>query len=253
MLPALVICGISGAIMLSIEAGHRFGIRQRSRDGAKFRDVHRTVEGSIFGLMALLLGFTFSGAASRFENRRKLAIDEANAIGTTYLRLDLLPLATQPEVREDLRLYLGSRLALYDAIPNLDAVNAARDRCSVLQTRIWQEVVTALRDSGPPDKTLVLTSLNEMLDLANSRTIALTTHLPTPIFFMLGLTVIASSALVGHSMSASAPRDWFSTISLALVLGFALYMILDYEYPRVGFIRLDPMDQVLVDTLNKMK
>jgi hypothetical protein len=123
----------------------------------------------------------------------------------------------------------------------------------VLQTRIWQEVVTALRDSGPPDKTLVLTSLNEMLDLANSRTIALTTHLPTPIFFMLGLTVIASSALVGYSMSASAPRDWFSTISLALVLGFALYMILDYEYPRVGFIRLDPMDQVLVDTLNKMK
>jgi hypothetical protein len=252
MLPTFVFCGILAVILLSMEAGHRIGKHRRSRDGGQFRGVHTAVEGSIFGLMALLLGFTFSGAASRFDNRRKLAVDEANAIGTTYLRLDLLPLETQPEIREDFRMYVRSRLAVYKEIPDVVAVRAALDRSSVLQAKIWQEATTALRNSGPPDKTLVLSSLNEMLDLAMVRTVALTTHLPTPVFFMLGLTVIASTALVGHSMSVYEPRDWISTISLVAVLGFAVYMILDYEYPRVGFIRIDPTDQVLADTLNEM-
>ena len=252
MLPALVICGLIAAILLSINVGHWIGIR-RSRDAGKFRPLHATVEGAIFGLMALLLGFSFSGAASRFENRRKLAIDEANAIGTTYLRLDLLPKAAQPEIREDFRTYLRSRLAVYEQIPDLGAVRSALDRSSVLQAKIWKEVTTALRDSGPPDKTLVLTSLNEMLDLAMTRTVALAAHLPTPVFFMLGLAVIASSILAGHSMSVSEPRDWVSTLSLAVVLGLAVYLILDYEYPRIGVIRIDRLDDVLVDTLNEMK
>src|ERR1041384_3815473 len=121
-----IICAVIGIILLSTEAGHRLGTRRRSRDAGKFQAVHPTVEGAIYAVMALLLGFTFSAAASRFENRRKLVIDEANAIATTYLRLDLLPPETQPEIREDFRNYLRSRLAVYEGIPDLDARSEER-------------------------------------------------------------------------------------------------------------------------------
>ena len=253
ILSGLALCTLIGTILLSIDVGHRIGVRRRLRSAQRFRPVHPAIEGAVFGLMGLLIGFTFSGAGSRFENRRKLAIDEANAIGTTYLRLDLLPAAMQSELREDFRKYVRSRLVVYQQIPDFQAVKAALDRNSILQAKIWKAAVGALRDSSPPDKTLLLSSLNEMLDIAMTRSVALTTHPPAAIFVMLGLTVIVSSILAGYSMSASETRDWMSTITLAVVLGLAVYLILDYEFPRVGFLRIDHLDQVLVDTLNEMK
>src|SRR5690348_2706583 len=90
-LSALVVCGLIGVVLLSVELGHRLGVRQRSRSPHTIPTVHATIEASVFGLMGILIGFTFYGAASRFDNRRALAVKEANAIGTTYLRLDLLP------------------------------------------------------------------------------------------------------------------------------------------------------------------
>jgi hypothetical protein len=253
VLSSLALCALIGGILFSIDIGHRIGVRRRLQNAQRFRPVHPAIEGAVFGLMGLLIGFTFSGAGGRFENRRKLAVDEANAIGTTYLRLDLLPPATQPRLREDFRKYVRSRLTVYQQIPDLPAVRAALDRTAVLQAKLWEGVVEALRDSTPPDKTLVLSSLNEMLDLAMTRSVALTTHPPAAIFVMLGLTVVASSILAGYSMTASETRDWMSTITLAVVLGLAVYLILDYEFPRVGFLRIDHLDQVLVDTLNEMK
>ena len=70
---------------------------------------------------------------------------------------------------------------------------------------------------------------------------------------MLGFTVIASSALAGYTMSNSGTRDWLSIIVFALILGTTAYVILDYEFPRVGSIRIDPLDQVLAETLKRMK
>jgi hypothetical protein len=253
ILSSLMVCGLIGGVFLSTEAGHRIGIRRRRRNEDNFPAVHPAVEGSVFGLMALLLGFSFNGAASRFENRRQLVVAEANAIGTAYLRLDLIPAEAQPEMREHFRTYVRSRLAVYREIPDVEAVSAAVNRSSVLQTRLWDEAVEALRGSAPSEKSLLLNSLNQMLDLARARTVAFTTHPPPAIFLMLGFTVIASSVLAGYSMSASEKRDWMSTITLAVVLGLAVYLILDYEFPRVGFVRLDPVDQVLADTLNGMK
>lgn len=253
VLSGLVVCGLIGGVFLSTDFGYRIGIRRRVRNDHTFRAVHPAIEGSVFGLMALLLGFSFNGAASRFEVRRQLVIQEANAIGTTYLRLDLLPPETQPEIREHFRTYVHSRLAVYQKIPDLEAVGAALNRSSLLQAKIWRETVQALKGSAPSEKNLLLNSMNQMLDFAKARTVALTTHPPPPVFLMLGLTVIASSALSGYSMSASERRDWMSMIILAVVLGLAMYLILDYEFPRVGFLRLDPVDQVLADTLGAMK
>ena len=248
----LVIFGLVAGILLSIEAGYQIGLRRRAHLPAGVRGVSPTLEASVFGLMGLLIAFTFYGAGARFDIRRNLVAQEANTIGTAYLRLDLLPEEAQPALRDVFREYLRSRLAVYQAIPDIKAVKAALERSAALQSKVWSDAVDAARGSGPAEKTLVLSSLNEMIDITTIRTVALITHPPAGVFALLVLTVIVSSALAGYTVSASGIRDWVSPIAFALVLGAAIYVILDYEFPRMGLVRVDSVDQVLAETLKKM-
>lgn len=252
ILAGLCICGLIGGILVCVESGYRLGTRWRRNRPGTAPAVHPTIEASVFGLMGILIGFTFYGAGSRFENRRQLAVREANAIGTTYLRLDLLPPEWRPELQEQFRTYLHARLDVERQIPNLAAVKAALDRSSDLQQKLWKDTVAAAKESGPAEKTLVLNALNETIDITTDRTVALVTHPPIAVYIMLGLSVITASALAGYTMSTSVGRDWMSIATLAVVLGMAIYVIVDYEFPRVGLLRID-VDQVLVETLEKMK
>ena len=164
--------------------------------------------------MGLLIGFTFYGAGSRFDARRNLIVREANAIETTYLRLDLLPPETQPELRQDFRTYVHSRLDLYRKIGDSKSLDAAMHQSFVLQRSVWKKTVDATKEITPAEKSLVLTTLNQMIDITTEQTVALVTHPPTAVFAMLGLLVIASSALVGYTMSSFPVRDWVSTLVL---------------------------------------
>ena len=96
---------IVGLLVASIEFGRR--IRSRSRE-QKFSSGPGVIDGAVFGLMALLLGFSSSGAVSRFDARRELIVQETNAVGTAWLRVDLLPEAAQPQIRDDFRTYLDN-------------------------------------------------------------------------------------------------------------------------------------------------
>jgi hypothetical protein len=145
VLPILVLFGLFAAVLLAIEAGHRPGIRRRSRMPQGTKLVHPAVESSVFALMGLLIAFTFYGAGSRFDARRNLIVREANAIGTTYLRLDLLPPETQPELRQDFRTYVRSRLDVYRKIADFKALNAALDQSSTLQHSVWKKTVDATK------------------------------------------------------------------------------------------------------------
>jgi hypothetical protein len=247
----LVLCGLIAAVLLSIEMGRSLGRRRRLLDPPGAPRVNRTVEASIFGLMGILIGFTFYGAGTRFDNRRNLTVLEANAIGTAYLRIDLLPVESQPEIREGFRDYVRSRLSVNQKIPDIQAMQAALAHSSALQDNIWRKSVDAAKTVGPAEKALVLASLNTMIDITTDSTVALQTHPPAAVFAMLALTVATSSALAGYMM-ASSGRDWISSITFAVVLGTAVYVILDYEYPRIGLIRIDPVDQVLAETLERM-
>ena len=252
VLTVAIVCGFVLAILLSVEVGYQWGIRRWRSVPRKERTFSSTMEASIFGLMGLLIAFVFYGAGSRFENRRNLVVQEANAIGTAYLRLDLLPSDTQPELREDFRKYVQARLAVYQKIPDVKAVNAALDQSAALQNNVWKKAIEATKQTGPAEKSLVLGSLNAMIDITTDRTVALSTHPPAAVFAMLAVAVIASSALAGYTMSVGGIRDWVPMIVYAFVVGTAMFVILDYEYPRAGVIRVDPVDKVLVQTLKRM-
>jgi hypothetical protein len=125
----------------------------------------------VFGLLGLLVAFTFSGAASRFEDRRHLITTEANAIGTAYLRIDLLPADAQPELKELFRRYVDVRWATYRDLADQTATNAKLTEGAALQGNIWAKALTACRRPEAPAQAtmLLLPALNEMIDIVTTR------------------------------------------------------------------------------------
>ena len=98
------------------------------------------IDAAVYGLLGLLIAFTFSGAASRFEARRHLITEEANAIGTAYLRLDMLSAEAQKSLKEKFRIYVDSRLSAYRDVSDREATKAALARSAAIQSEIWSEV-----------------------------------------------------------------------------------------------------------------
>jgi hypothetical protein len=204
--------------------------------------------------MGLLLAFTFSAAVSRFEVRRQLIVQETNAIGTAYLRLDLLPPGDQPELREDFRRYVDARLSVYRKLPDLEASRAEMSKATALQGQIWSRAVAGCKELNSPAVTsLVLSSLNEMIDITTTRSVAIWSHPPAIIFVLLFVLVLASSLLAGYGMSAGRGHSWLHMLGFAFTMALAVYVIADIEFPRVGLVRIAYVDQVLVDLRNSMR
>src|SRR5262245_60117007 len=139
-----------------LEIGRRLGLRRLARDPEGAQAGSGTIDGAVFGLLGLLIAFTFSGAAARFDARRSMIVEEANSIGTAWLRLDLVPPASQPPLREKFRQYLEARLAGFQKIPDIPAAKREFARAAAVQTEIWSQAVAACNQSGSPPATMLL-------------------------------------------------------------------------------------------------
>ncbi len=242
-----------GGMLLLLEVGRLLAVRRQERDGDGARASLATVEGAVFALMGLLIAFTFSGASSRFEQRRDLVVEEANAIGTAWLRIDLLPDAVQPDIRARFRSYLDSRLAVYRSVTDFEATRAALERSNQIQAELWRAAIEACGDPPLPQATMLLVpALNQMIDITTSRTMATRFHQPTVIFAVLITLALLASLLAGYGMAGPRRQRWLHMIGFAAITSTAIYVILDLEYPRLGMIRVDDADQVLIDLRQSM-
>ena len=240
-------------MVIMIELGRFLGQRRKSDDASQ---TGRTaIGGAVYGLLALLIAFTFSGAATRFDSRRYLIVDEANAIGTAYLRLDLLPPDAQPGLRDLFRRYVDSRIATYQKVPDTAAVQAELDRGIAIQGEIWQQGIAGCRRPENPPATcnLLVPALNSMIDLNTSRTMANKIHPPEVVFAMLLSLALIAALLTGYDLSHAAKRDWIHVLGFAVILSVTVYVILDIEYPRLGFFRIDAIDEVMRQLRASMK
>jgi hypothetical protein len=254
LLGTLLVLGILLGMFCMLELGRRLGLRRMARDPEGAKAGAGAVEAAVFALMGLLIAFTFSGAAARFDNRRELLVEEANCIGTAWLRLDLLPAAAQPSLREKFRQYTDARLAVFRELPDLAAAKVELDRATVLQNEIWTQALEACRASSAPSTTmLVVPALNQMFDMATTRTMSSRMHPPMIIYAMLGLLLLAGSLLAGYHMGEGKARSWFHSFAFVVAIALAFYVILDFEFPRVGIIRIHSFDQVLVELRQSMK
>jgi hypothetical protein len=241
------------AMLLFLEMGRAMGARRLTNDPSGASAGISAVEGTLFGLLGLLIAFTFSGAMSRFDQRRQLIVDETNAIGTAYLRVDLLPPDAQGPARDTFRRYVDSRLAVYRKLPDVAAAEAELARSNQIQHEPWEEVVAACRASSSSSAPmLLLPAVNNMIDVTTSRTMATKMHPPVIIFVMLVAIALVTALLVGYDMAAARSRSWLHMVGFAAAIALAVYVILDTEYPRFGLIRVDAFDQALVDLRESM-
>lgn len=247
--------GLFVGMLVCLEIGRQIGKRRRVNEPDEDHAGIGTVQGAIFALFGLLVAFTFSGAASRFDSRRELINQEANTIGTAYLRLDLLPPGSQPGLRELFRNYVDSRLEVYRRLPDVTSAKEALAHSATIQHEIWTRAIAAshLPDSHPDGAKLLLPVLNEMIDITTTRTMAARIHPPMVIFFLLFVLALGCSLLAGYGMAASKRRNWVHIIGFVTLVTVAIYTILDIEYPRRGLIQVSAYDQVLVELRDSMK
>lgn len=244
--------GLFLGTLLMMEAGRRAGGRWRARIMEGGAAGIGAVETAIFTLLGLLIAFTFQGAASRFDARRDLVVQEVNHVGTAWLRIDLLPATDQGRMRELFRSYLDSRIETYRRIPDLEAVNAQIRITERLQGEIWNLALNSHREGATAVVTGMLPALNAMFDIVTTRTMAARTHPPGVVFGMLALLAGMAAFMAGHGMSGSKVRSWLHSLAFAAVLAITVYVIMDMEYPRLGFIRVDDFDQAMVSLRQSM-
>lgn len=250
----LLIVGLFAGMLLTLVFGQRLGRRNLSQDTDVVRSRLTGVETAIFGLMGLMIAFTFSGAANRYEMRRQLVVDEANAIGTAYLRLDLLPAASQPALREKFRQYTDTRTKVYRLLPDIDASDAQAAIAVALQNEIWAATLVALKDAPSQATIVVIPALNQMIDVTTTRAIAQHTHTPRLLFVAVLFLTLACSLLAGFVLANARTRNvWVYIVTFAVMMTLTIYIIFDLDYPRFGIIRLDFADKALFDVLAGMK
>ena len=253
MIYTLFLLAISLALfagmLLCPDLGRRFGIHRMAQDPEGAHSGTGAVDGAVFALLGLLIAFTFSGAAGRFDERRSLIVEETNDIGTAYLRLDLLPASSQPALRDLFRRYVDSRLEVYRKLPDIEAARSELVRSNQLQGEIWSQAVAAGRmsEAPPAANMLLLPALNQMIDITTTRTMAAQVHPPMVIFVLLFGLALVAALLAGYGMAGGKTRSWIHMIGFAATMALAVNIIIDIEYPRLGLIRVDAFDQALVE------
>jgi hypothetical protein len=246
--------GLFAGVLASLEIGYRVG-RNRSRKNPEsgFEGLG-AMEAAIFSLVGLLLAFSFSGAASRFEARRQLIVKEANAITTAYQRLALVPTGDQSELRHLFPEYLDARLQGFQRILDRPVANEEFARAARIEQQIWSRALAASRsDPTQNSSRLLLPALNQMSDVANERTVALETYMPELIFGLLVGVVLMSGLLAGYAMARRPRRSWLHMVFFSAVISLTISVIFDFNYPRYGLIRIDAADNILLQLRDSMR
>jgi hypothetical protein len=237
-----------------MEVGRRIALRRLLKRSDDDKGNLGTIEGAIFALFGLMIAFTFSGAASRFNEKRMLIAEEANSIEAAYLRLQLLPEQAQHQLQGLFRRYTDSRLEFYRKLPDMKTAEQEFGHSKELQKEIWRDAIVASRDpqAHPDAGKLLLPALNSMIDISSIRKMALQNHPPNVTYWLLFVLGLLCSTLAGYRMAGS-PRSWLHAFSFALITVMIVYVILDLEFPRIGLFRLATADQAIVDVLQDMR
>lgn len=237
--PGLAIMFASALLIFAmIEVGYRLGLKKGAGLGSA--DPSAVVQGTAFTVLALLLGFSFALALGRFDGRRATLVREANAIGTTYLRAQLLDVPTATAVRSDLRRYEAVRLSFAQADADPEQRARADRQSDVIQGDLWQLAVqSARRDARSTVVPLYIGALNETIDLSAEQRAILSTHIPDVVIIGLLLIAFIASAMMGYGFGRQGQRATVFKALFAIMLAIAIGLILDLDRPQRGLIRIN--------------
>lgn len=220
-----------------------------ARIGIYFRDKRRTtaeegredftlILGATLTLLGLIIGFTFSMAVSRYDQRKNFEEQEANAIGTEYARADLLPEGDASRVRALLKSYLGERI-LYYHTRDATGIRQTNAETTQLQTELWTAVTKPVAAQPTPLTALVVAGMNDVLNSQGYSQAAWWNRIPLAAWFLMIVISIFCNLLIGYGAKG---RSMFLFVILPLALSISLFLIADIDSPRRGLIRVHPQN-----------
>jgi hypothetical protein len=230
----LVVIFLAGLVLnvATSEAGWRLGLRRGAPGGGNIT----TLESAMIGLLALLIGFTFSMALSRFEARRDAVVQEANAIGTTALRARTLPEPQRGESLKLLREYVQLRLDVVQQDRSFADAAQAVERANRIQEALWQHAKAVTATDKSVITGLYLQTLNQMIDQQGVRLAALRNRIPNIVLMTLYLLAAAACGFAGYASALDAQRARLPVYAVAVLVSAVLYLIIDIDRPNSGFI-----------------
>ena len=229
-------------LWLSERLGAAIRKRHPLRDDARTDfDVILTAALTLLGLM---IGFTFSMAVTRFDQRKNFEEEEANAIGTEYLRADLLPAADADQVHQLLRTYLDQRIVFYQAPDGLKLQQNIAETAQT-QTALWSAVRTPAQAAPTPVVALAAAGMNDVLNTQGYTQFAWDDHIPVPAWMLLVAIGIGCNLLVGYTARRPTQEKLLSFV-LPLFVAVSFLLIADIESPRAGLIRVEPQNLIIL-------
>ena len=223
-----------------LELGRSWGRKQLARKQSVGKEWIGIVDGPILAVYGLLLAFAFSGAMHRHDERKKIIVEEANMLARGYFQVDLLPSTEQPQLRALMQEYLRTRLNCYRLRSDLAAYQQETLHSYQIQDQLWKSVIKATNSNVDRRAALTLLStLSELRSLTTSRKILTSFHPPMIIMlFLLTLSLVASF-LLGYQISMLKKKSWPHIFLFLGFVAFTNYLIIDLEYPKVGWIQID--------------
>jgi hypothetical protein len=232
-------------VFLACEIGWRLG---RWREGEGVGGNIAALEQSFLGLLALMVGFSFLMALTRFEARQEAVLNEANAIGTTALRARLLPEPHRTESLKLLRKYAQMRVDFIASGKSLAQLSSVVNRSNQIQEELWQQVkAVSAKDNNMVPTGLFIQTLNEMIDNQTKRLTALRNHIPTPVLLSLFAIAAVSCGFAGYAGRLDPLRTRLPAVINAALFSAVIFVILDLEGPSSGLIQIN--QQSMIDTV----
>ncbi|HOY70298.1 MAG TPA: hypothetical protein PL131_06950 [Methylotenera sp.] len=228
-------------MIVACEIGHWLGKRLKKEVGLAYQGQIDSVQSSLLGILALLIAFTFSIALQRFESRNDAVVDEANAIGTAFLRTQLLPKQAQPEIQQTMRQYVDLRArASQLALNNATERDPLLQQATMTQDKLWQQTMQLVpANATPVTYGLFIQSLNEMIDSFGRRTAVISRHVPEAVLGLLAIVFTMTSWVIGFNAGIAQPRVSKITYLKIFLVALLVYAILDLDHPRQGMIQVD--------------
>ena len=228
------------AMILAIEVGHYIGRVVKGRPGAPPKEHVSSIQAALLGMLALLMGFTLSLSLQRFDSRSAYMVEEANAIGTAYLRTQFLPLSVRDEAQRLFREYTGLRVEA----GNLATIDDAH-RSNILrgsnakQDELWALSKRAVEEDANPVRTgLFVQALNDAIDASSRREEALNRHIPDIVLILLFGTFLMVGLIVGYSSGIGGYRAFFATYVMLGLIVVLVFIIIDVDRPRRGLVEV---------------
>jgi len=237
-LVTLLICAIA-ILLAALEVGYRLGKRRQDNSDEPDKSHSNALQGAVLGLLALLLGFTFAMSVSRFDNRKTVITDQANAIGTAELRSRVLAAPYAEQAAPLFRAYVQAWLDYRAANIDMELIVGAEKRAFGVENQLW-DIVREANSADPHSlpASLFMTSVNDVIDMHEKRVRSVEDRVPDAVIFLLFAVSTLALGQVAYSSGLRGRRNEIANITFAFVIALVLVIILDIDRPRRGLVQV---------------